>query len=723
MDLAAVADTRNHDHDYGICATCADFTMNDIDRGEPPHLQPGVSVSLANVQENAPKCISGGCDILLRAIATLVPLALATPSQISLIRVNSWSCRFGIWHWNTGYLSFVELFTERQASSYAESRASQLANRRHPRWPAIGYSLCSHDLSSEKSISFIGRELYACTAFHGLCSASTGKEGVLPKRLLDLGQRGASSTSHDEAPIKLVETAQEDGIESYACLSHRWAAAEQTIITEKATLKERRSKIAFEKLGRVYQDAVVILRKMNIRYVWIDSLCIIQDDPEDWRLESEAMATTYSEALFTLARQCNENSMVSVRALPRKSFQVFSGDAPVYARMVPRHPWEHQIGDEDMSWKPKQFPLSGRGWIYQERLLSRRMVHVSDFEISWECNERETCQCTARRPDDSWRFRSKADFATAAYTHACEENDPEDGIRHLWRSMVGQYSELQLSEISDRVPAIRGCAIKIGKALGDDYIFGAWKRGLLEDMLWHVISHCQRRTRPAPLSHVPTWSWMAVQSAVSFISDPTHLIVAKYARFELLHQSSFEDTARDTGKLRIISQTLPAQLLLKQPQSTDDPGYDIMVDSRYMVNADPGLVKWPRYQFRPDIALQARNRQGRTEQLDIRILRMARFACNDRYHEAHRWHLDRSLIVWNYGREVPDHDADLERSAKSGSYQRIGDLTTALPESNISVQNLHAWLNESRIGSQDLGEIVTAVLDWTQAEQTCILLE
>lgn len=59
-----------------------------------------------------------------------------------------------------------------------------------------------------------------------------------------------------------------------------------------------------------------MLRRLRIQCLLIDSLCIVQDDPHDWRTESEAMAVIYGGALFTLARQCDEFSTVSVQSLP-----------------------------------------------------------------------------------------------------------------------------------------------------------------------------------------------------------------------------------------------------------------------------------------------------------------------------------------------------------------------------------------------------------------------
>jgi hypothetical protein len=131
----------------------------------------------------------------------------------------------------------------------------------------------------------------------------------MPKRVLDLGVVSKENREvHLRAPIRLVESINIIGDRTYACLSHRWDSSGRTIITEQATYEKHRSGLRFEDLDLAYQDTVHIMRQLAVRYLWIDSLCIIQDNIGDWEAESKTMAMVYNRALFTIARQCDSNT-------------------------------------------------------------------------------------------------------------------------------------------------------------------------------------------------------------------------------------------------------------------------------------------------------------------------------------------------------------------------------------------------------------------------------
>ncbi|MCJ1444599.1 MAG: hypothetical protein MMC23_005101 [Stictis urceolatum] len=120
----------------------------------------------------------------------------------------------------------------------------------------------------------------------------------LPTRVLDIGD-GVQS---DE--IRLLETSRRSG--TYAALSHCWGRSKH-VITTQATLAEWRKVIIFEQLPKTFQDAVVITRRLGLRYLWIDSLCIIQDDRTQWEYESALMGEVYRNAYFTIVAAYSVN--------------------------------------------------------------------------------------------------------------------------------------------------------------------------------------------------------------------------------------------------------------------------------------------------------------------------------------------------------------------------------------------------------------------------------
>ncbi len=127
-----------------------------------------------------------------------------------------------------------------------------------------------------------------CVKMHARCSQSADE---LPTRLLDLGK---SSTNE----IVLTGTKHLSKTVQYATLSHRWGI-QQPQKTTKASLLARFPDIRIQYLPSTYQDAISVCRALSIRYLWIDSLCIVQDDIEDWQRESANM-------YYWLRRRCSE---------------------------------------------------------------------------------------------------------------------------------------------------------------------------------------------------------------------------------------------------------------------------------------------------------------------------------------------------------------------------------------------------------------------------------
>ncbi|KAN0077636.1 Heterokaryon incompatibility protein (HET) domain containing protein [Elaphomyces granulatus] len=162
------------------------------------------------------------------------------------------------------------------------------------------------------------------------------EETELPTRVLAVG-----------SPKDLrLHCSKKDEKGKYIALSHCWGAnqGQLPLRTTKDKLKDYKQHIEFSELPQTFQDAVTVAREIGIEYLWIDSLCIIQDDSGDWKEESQKMEQKLPESLM--------------RKTPTgKSFK--------------------QAVDEGL--------LNTRGWVLQERALSRRTIHFTGSQIFWEC--------------------------------------------------------------------------------------------------------------------------------------------------------------------------------------------------------------------------------------------------------------------------------------------------------------------------------------------------
>ncbi|OTA89591.1 hypothetical protein M434DRAFT_14449 [Hypoxylon sp. CO27-5] len=375
---------------------------------------------------------------------------------------------------------------------------------------------------SDESISQVGEWLKECTETHGQCNPNVDVE--LPTRILDLG------TPDSIGGVRLIET-KESPIKrgKYACLSHCWGGnIVDAAKTTRHSLKEKKRDIPVERLPQTFQDAICVARKLNIRYLWVDSMCILQDedDKSDWNHESRKMVAVYQNAFITIAASCSPNSndgflrsTSSIYATKLLQCMATNDNSPnFYIRQtLPHH--EKPLESIDTS------PLLVRAWVLQERLLSPRFLSFELGELVWECNKLTTCQCG----DDLWLYGSQ--ILKQRY---CESIEPPDlsGLRNCWSTIVEKYTTLTLSFEKDRLRAIAGIANQLlaisnpsspGKSLMGRYIEGLWEDTLCRDLCWEVRANEEDPlARPKALKEwrAPSWSWASVQDTSYDIEIP-----------------------------------------------------------------------------------------------------------------------------------------------------------------------------------------------------------
>jgi Heterokaryon incompatibility protein (HET) len=281
----------------------------------------------------------------------------------------------------------------------------------------------------------------------------------------------------------------------------------------KANLAKFQNSIDFNLLPKTFQDAVSFVRRLGIRYLWIDALCIVQDDPDDWRRESAKMASIYQQSFLTIAasRSPDGKSGCFCQATKEETgFEVIP-EWGLYMRQQIVHPdfTSLHASSEDSSVQDSvhesKLPLLKRGWVLQERLLSPRVLHFGETELIWECMESIDCECSGIR------MRTKG-FSVDDTKQIFRDNlstMPPSELETLWRDTVKRYTTLDLTFHKDRLPAISGLASHIQKFRHDRYFHGMWEQSILRDLIWAVRQDTLRQ-RPAGL----TWSWATVNSAI-----------------------------------------------------------------------------------------------------------------------------------------------------------------------------------------------------------------
>lgn len=235
--------------------------------------------------------------------------------------------------------------------------------------------------------------LNLCQRLHGSCKGPP--RIYLPKRVLEI-----QTHNKPEFTVRLVEPAAARE-SAYVALSHCWGN-EQPCVTRNptpedgsSTLEDRKNGIPWDTMPKTFQDAIVLTNLLGINFIWIDSLCIVQNDKEDWATESAKMADIYQHASLTLSATsspgdthgCFPASFNTSQSLPI-SLPEDVGTCEIAVRKSIAH-WD-TFGQSELH---RRFPLMSRGWAFQERLLSRRILHFAEAELVWECRELSTCEC------------------------------------------------------------------------------------------------------------------------------------------------------------------------------------------------------------------------------------------------------------------------------------------------------------------------------------------
>ncbi|KAL8855860.1 MAG: hypothetical protein Q9178_007521 [Gyalolechia marmorata] len=291
------------------------------------------------------------------------------------------------------------------------------------------------------------------------------------------------------------------------------------------TLEIRKMSIPLNSLPRTFQDAIVITRKLGLRYIWIDSLCILQDSREDWEKESTMMGEIYASGYLNIAARGAVNA---------ESGCFFSRDPePPACRLVYESPDQAIVGSmyiRDPSYQTeliRDAPLDNRGWVLQERLLSPRIVYYGRQQIYWECAEATIRQDGKGEdvPTDDLRtglhFKNSMNANVTATSYKIIEQmslDKPFERRQLlaarllpWYNTVTEYSRRNLTFSSDKLPAIAGIAKYFHEKLDITYIAGLWKEDPIMGLAWIV------NAAEVPISEtLPSWSWARWKSKVTY---------------------------------------------------------------------------------------------------------------------------------------------------------------------------------------------------------------
>lgn len=338
----------------------------------------------------------------------------------------------------------------------------------------------------------------------------------LPSRLLDLHGDKVKLECNVKSLSKL----------KYTTLSHMWGPDPNACLQlTQSRLRDFESDIPSSLLPTKYLEAIRIARALGFRYIWIDSLCIIQDSDEDWKKEALKMAAVYGRTALNISYVYPPSDSPSHKHLrdPRT--------------IVPcEFPMEHLRRGRDNSssestslviqsapgfvnkfWSPTTYkqiwPLLSRAWVFQERLLCPRNIYYGQDRLLWEC-------CHGLEDEfsgplvDSPRSKSRFHPVFAGIQGSLGGRERDESFKGQWGLLVEEYRLANLTFEKDRVIAFAGIVKAVQSQTKFTYLAGIWKEFAELDLLW--VYH-----PPSPLgdfytrrdemrTYAPSWSWFSV---------------------------------------------------------------------------------------------------------------------------------------------------------------------------------------------------------------------
>jgi hypothetical protein len=360
--------------------------------------------------------------------------------------------------------------------------------------------------------------------------------------------------------IRLRDSSGERG--RYIALSHCWGRS-QPFTTMKETLEARRNGFSTQDVPATFRDAIMVARLLNIRYLWIDSLCIIQDDSNDWQVESSRMGEIYSNSYLTIFA---DGAAADVEGFlkPRKHTYIHLDAIGLNDEMV-RVALLHDTV-KDMMKRLQPPPLHSRAWALQERYLSRRKLHFMDSEMQWSCSEVARNESNLVLTENKWLIDHLCPFVYEGKGILRREG-PRGGLLSYskWYDMIEDYTSRSLSIESDRFPALSGVAKAVANSKGDQYFAGIWLSDIERGLLWSPVGACTRSAE----WRAPSWSWASVNGTVTYkdIGGPFLLNRRKLAQVVIKEVQTKPAGVDPFGALESGSIELEAPLVCFDPTS------------------------------------------------------------------------------------------------------------------------------------------------------------
>ncbi|PTB62148.1 HET-domain-containing protein [Trichoderma citrinoviride] len=398
--------------------------------------------------------------------------------------------------------------------------------------------------SDAERISVAKEWLADCVASHEACNAEC-QEYEWPRRVLDISQ--------DEM-IRLVSIEYPPPGATYVALSYCWGRRGGNLCTYESNLAQHKKGIPLKSLPQTIRDIVSVCKQLGQQYLWVDALCIIQDDPADKMTQIPMMADIYSGALLVVSAAGTADVLEGCPLGPPElqpiQPKVLELEYPRYleanpenkgagkvtvvvermehehCRRLPGH-WARETFDQDGV--DLLNTIEDRAWTFQERFLAKRALYIGKGELSWVCASAVQCECRKSRlevktedGDRVFNHRYCIGHVSTKRLFSDSNKDLYKTFSYLWAEVVTTYSARLLTQFTDRVAALEGLSAAFSRRWPEvyarkDYAFGCWEPFLRDLLVWQASGE-EPVSENVQRGLFPSWAWPSSGRAVSFTS-------------------------------------------------------------------------------------------------------------------------------------------------------------------------------------------------------------
>ncbi|PVH99186.1 HET-domain-containing protein, partial [Periconia macrospinosa] len=356
-----------------------------------------------------------------------------------------------------------------------------------------------------------------CDMNHESCKRPQVKDDPnwRPTRLIYVGE--------NDSQVRLVAGNEIAGDLKYATLSHCWGKLSDRLVLIESQVDKWKEKMPTLGEWATFTEAIEITRRLGLLYVWIDSLCIIQDSVRDWQQEYPRMCNVYKRSYCNIAAtSATDDTMgcfwerdIGIDLPLRIHFGASAETANAENTLsggydlCKTQTWIHDV---------RYSPLNARGWVLQERMISPRILNFTDAQLYWECDEMQASESYPYGfPNEAYagvQFKSSNPFGLDLQ----ETTRSFEQAFDVWASAVQAYTvgshwntdgwARNLTNGSDKLVAISAITRELQSFFDCRYIAGHWERDLLRQLDWSGANYSER----SDTYRAPSWSWASVDA-------------------------------------------------------------------------------------------------------------------------------------------------------------------------------------------------------------------